>query len=239
MRQNPSSNQFRRYKLRDAANDVRLLVYGCINCRRASYFLASDLVPIFGAQFYAPQACSRFPAARRLSLPRKWRLENTADLAAVAGILGRLPQTYRCMTPRIDLRLPRLADGERNSLRDASFSRTSWRRERQDRSGCFWGFPRTKIGGQTRGQTTARMFPVRHVLAQQETRAGRRRRAVHLGGLPNHNRWEVCIQPGLSDDPGAAHANLHAPIENVERLSNAFMKRSGFHQSVQQVGEES
>jgi len=42
--QNPSSNHFRRYKLRDAANDGRLLVCQCQRCRRTVYYLASDLV---------------------------------------------------------------------------------------------------------------------------------------------------------------------------------------------------
>lgn len=48
MGQNPSSNKFLRFKMRDAARDERLIVCKCTQCRRVVRFLASDLVEIKG-----------------------------------------------------------------------------------------------------------------------------------------------------------------------------------------------
>ena len=80
MGQNPSSNHFRRYKLRDAAKDGRLVVYRCINCRRTSYFLASDLVSVFGGDFDAhtpPFECSK---CGRMEISVGFRIPTAGDV---------------------------------------------------------------------------------------------------------------------------------------------------------------
>jgi len=74
MGQNPNSNHFLRFKMRDAAKDDRLIICKCTSCRRTVVFLAKDLVEIKGGSWdphevRAPRRSSR-QARKNSSGPR-------------------------------------------------------------------------------------------------------------------------------------------------------------------------
>ena len=69
MVQNPSSNHFRRYTLRDAAKDGRLVICKCPSCRRTLHYLASDIAELLGGDWDAAQPpfpCSRCGSDRNM-----------------------------------------------------------------------------------------------------------------------------------------------------------------------------
>ena len=80
---------------------------------------------------YPTLVCSRYPAVSRLSLPEKWRLENTAARRAKSGAWASLPQICRSATRRVDLRPPRSTGDAIQVCPRLRFSWTSWRRERE------------------------------------------------------------------------------------------------------------
>ena len=62
MGQNRNTNQFLRYKLRDAAKDGRVVICRCTGCRRTIHYLASDLCEVLSGDLdalYAPFPCSK------------------------------------------------------------------------------------------------------------------------------------------------------------------------------------
>jgi len=76
MSMTPSRLQVLSYKLKHAAADGRLIVYGCNHCRRSTTFLATDLLTVWNPEMSVhvpPGGCSRCGKAGymwvRLRLP--------------------------------------------------------------------------------------------------------------------------------------------------------------------------